>query len=341
MYDYVIVTHIPVFYKVNLYNELSKKLNIFVIFISGDTNEKRADDFVSLENAEFRYEVLSEGDFQNRNQFANIRKIKDIIKNIEYKKLLVSGWELGEFWYLVFFYPKSKNCLALESTVLESSTVGIKRVIKKLFLSRISTVFASGALHVELLNALGYKSEIKVTKGVGIINKTEFARKEKRYQKRFLYIGRLSKVKNLKTLIELFNSLEECFLTIIGDGEEKEVLAKMAKSNIIFKEPIENKKLKDEFLNNDIFILPSVIEPWGLVIEEALYFGLPVIVSQNCGSVELIKNGVNGYIFDPKDSKNLKDIIINIDAKRYDELLAGVEEFSIDDKDRNQISSYI
>ncbi len=341
MYDYVIVTHIPVFYKVNLYNELSKKLNIFVIFISGDTSEKRADDFVSLENAEFKYEVLSDGDFQSRNQFTNIRKIKDIIKSIEYKKLLVSGWELGEFWYLVFFYPKSKNCLALESTVRESSTIGIKGVIKKLFLSRISTVFASGALHIELLNALGYKSEIKVTKGVGIINKTEFARKEKRYQKRFLYIGRLSKVKNLKTLIELFNSLEEYFLTIVGDGEEKESLAKMAKSNIIFKEPIENKKLKDEFLNNDIFILPSMIEPWGLVIEEALYFGLPVIVSQNCGSVELIKNGVNGYIFDPKDNKNLKDIIINIDAKRYDELLAGVKEFSIDDKDRNQISSYI
>jgi glycosyltransferase involved in cell wall biosynthesis len=202
-------------------------------------------------------------------------------------------------------------------------------------------VFASGALHVELLNALGYKSEIKVTKGVGIINKTEFVRKEKRYQKRFLYIGRLSKVKNLKTLIELFNSLEECFLTIVGDGEEKESLVKMAKSNIIFKEPIENKKLKDEFLDNDIFILPSMIEPWGLVIEEALYFGLPVIVSQSCGSVELIKNGVNGYIFDPKDSKNLKDIIINVDAKRYDELLAGVKEFFIDDKDRNQISSYI
>lgn len=148
-------------------------------------------------------------------------------------------------------------------------------------------------------------------------------------------------MKNLKTLIELFNSLEEYFLTIVGDGEEKESLVKMAKSNIIFKEPIENKKLKDEFLDNDIFILPSMIEPWGLVIEEALYFGLPVIVSQNCGSVELIKNGVNGYIFDPKDSKNLKDIITNIDAKRYDELLAGVKEFFIDDKDRNQISSYI
>lgn len=341
MYSYLIITHIPAFYKVNLYNELSKKLNIFVIFIASNTYEKRADDFVSIENAEFKYEVLSNCDFQNRDIVQNIKKLRTILKAVEHERLLVSGWDLKEFWYLVFFYPKSKNSLALESTVLESSTVGIKGVIKKLFLSRISTVFASGALHVELLNALGYKSEIKVTKGVGIINKTEFAKKEKIYQKRFLYIGRLSKVKNLKTLIELFNSLEEHFLTIIGDGEEKESLVKMAKSNIIFKEPIENKKLKDEFLNNDIFILPSMKEPWGLVIEEALYFGLPVIVSQNCGSVELVKNGVNGYIFDPKDSKNLKDIIINIDAKRYDELLAGVKEFSIDDKDKNQISSYI
>lgn len=45
MYDYLIVTHIPAFYKINLYNELSKKLKIFVVFIASNTDEKRADDF--------------------------------------------------------------------------------------------------------------------------------------------------------------------------------------------------------------------------------------------------------------------------------------------------------
>lgn len=56
--------------------------------------------------------------------------------------------------------------------------------------------------------------------------------------------------------------------------------ADLVYQNISFKPPIENVKLQTEFLNHDIFILPSVSEPWGLVVEETLYFGLPVMVSK-------------------------------------------------------------
>ena len=75
MYDYVIVTHIPAFYKVNLYNELAQKLNIFVVFIASNTAEKRADDFVGLEDVKFNYEVLHNGNFQRKNVFQNIKKL--------------------------------------------------------------------------------------------------------------------------------------------------------------------------------------------------------------------------------------------------------------------------
>lgn len=340
MYDYIIVTHIPAFYKVNLYNELAKKLKILVVFIASNTNEKRADDFTTLENTNFSYEVLNSGDFQSRDVKSNIKKLKIILKNNQYKRLLLSGWDLKEFWYLVMFYPKSKNCLALESTILESTPIGIKGWIKKVFLSRISTVFASGNLHVELLKALSFKGDIKITKGVGIINKPIFEKLKKEYQKRFLYVGRLSSVKNLETLIRAFNDLPIHHLTIIGDGEEKEYLQSIANQNISFKQPIENIKLQIEFLNHDIFILPSISEPWGLVVEEALYFGLPVMVSKNCGSVELVKSGVNGYIFEPMDIKEIKRLILSIDDVVYQELIEGVSEFSVDEKDLGQVLSY-
>jgi len=341
MYDYVVVTHLPAFYKVNLYNELAKKFKILVVFIANNTHEKRADDFVTVENIKFNYEILSDGDFQSRNIKENIVTLKRILKNIDYKKLLVSGWDLKEFWYLVIFYPKSKNCLALESTILESNAKGIKGWIKRIFLTRISTVFASGNLHVELLKALNFQGDIKITKGVGIINKPEFDKSEIKYQKRFLYVGRLSKVKNLEMLIKVFNDLSEFALTLIGDGEEKEYLKSISNSNVIFKAPIENKKLKDEFLQNDIFILPSISEPWGLVVEEALYFGLPVLISKNCGSCELITSGENGYIFDPLDSENLKEIIMSLEAQKYDQLCRGVDKFSIAQKDQLQLSAYL
>ena len=58
MYNYIIVTHIPNFYKVNLYNELSKNLKILVLFTARSTSEKRSDDFITLDKSEFEYDYF-------------------------------------------------------------------------------------------------------------------------------------------------------------------------------------------------------------------------------------------------------------------------------------------
>lgn len=340
MYDYIIVTHIPAFYKVNLYNELVKKLKILVIFIASNTNEKRADDFITLENAKFEYKVLFDGNFQDRDTKANILEIKAILKTIEYKKILVSGWDLKEFWYLVFTNKKAKNCLALESTINESRVDGIKGFIKKIFLSRIFTVFASGQLHRELLDALNYKNEIKITKGVGIINKPIFTPLKREYKKRFLFVGRLSEEKNIKQLIEIFNTLPDFTLSLIGTGPQEEKLKAIAKGNTKFLGQVKNSKLQEYFLSNDIFILPSIFEPWGLVVEEALYFGIPVMVSENCGASELVVDCVSGYVLDINNINHIKESILAIDEQKYQELLTGVEKYSIDEKDKKQAKIY-
>ena len=340
MYDYVIITHLPAFYKVNLYNELAKRLNIFVVFIAKDTNEKRASDFVTLHHAHFEHTVLSQKSFQNRDKFSSLCNLFSIVRNTNYKKILLSGWDLPEFWMIALMFPNQKNCLALESTVLESNTSGVKGIIKKTFLSMINTVFASGNLHVELLSKLNFNKNIKITKGVGIINKPVFERKNKAYKKRFLFVGRLSEVKNLASIVNVFNALPDHQLTIIGDGEEKQHLLNIAKKNILFIESVDNENIKFEFQKNDIFILPSKSEPWGLVVEEALYFGLPVIVSKNCGSCELITDGKNGYVISSDDHIQIREIIEKIDIEKFNELLIGVERFSIKDKDEIQVSVY-
>jgi glycosyltransferase involved in cell wall biosynthesis len=340
MYDYMIVTHLPAFYKVNLYNELAKKLNIFVVFISNETNEKRSSDFTTLTNASFKYTVLSNAAFQNRNKLKTLYKLFSLIRNTQYKKILLSGWDLPEFWMAALLSPNNKNCLALESTIIESNIKGVKGEIKRAFLSMISAVFASGKLHVDLLEKLNFQKEIRVTKGVGIINKPSFERLNKRYQKRFLFVGRLSKVKNLELLINVFNKLPSHQLTIIGDGEEKSYLTSMANENIKFIAPIENTKLKHKFNENDVFILPSISEPWGLVVEEALYFGLPVVVSHQCGASELVTNGKNGYVFSAFNREELIDIINKIDNKCYSILVGNITVKEAECKDIQQVASY-
>ena len=177
-------------------------------------------------------------------------------------------------------------------------------------------MFASGNLHKLLLDSLRYKGEVKVTKGVGIINKPKFSPKFKQYDKKYLFVGRLSKEKNIEMLIDIFNKLEDYKLTIVGSGPLEEQLKGRANENIIFVGNVVNLGIRKYFETNDILVLTSVSETWGLVVEEALYYGVPVIVSSNCGSCEIIRDGINGYVVDIEDDRNIKNVIkANIDRK--------------------------
>jgi glycosyltransferase involved in cell wall biosynthesis len=50
----------------------------------------------------------------------------------------------------------------------------------------------------------------------------------------------------------------------------------------------------------DCFVLPSLSEPWGLVVNEAMASGLPVLISRRCGCArDLVREGENGFLFDP------------------------------------------
>ena len=340
MYEYIIVTHIPAFYKVNLYNELAKKMNILVIFVASDTNENRSDDFICKSDLKFDYKILYTGSLQERNVYKNIRSLSAIVSQSKYRRIIVGGWDLQEYWYLVFTNYKSKNCLVLESTINESSINNIRGVAKKVFLSRISTVFASGNLHKLLLDSLRYKGEVKVTKGVGIINKPKFSPKFKQYDKKYLFVGRLSKEKNIEMLIDIFNKLEDYKLTIVGSGPLEEQLKGRANENIIFVGNVVNLEIRKYFETNDILVLTSVSETWGLVVEEALYYGVPVIVSSNCGSCEIIRDGINGYVVDIEDDRNIKNVIKNIDESNYQKLIDGVDKFSVEAKDLEQLRAY-
>ena len=165
--------------------------------------------------------MLNDGNFQDRQILKSIKKLKSILKFSKYKLLIVGGWDLPEFWYTVFKTKKLKNCMVLESPINESKTTGLSGFIKRVFLSRIYKVFASGSLHLALLKELNFKRNIKITQGVGIINKPIFEHKRVEYGKKFLYVGRLSEIKNLEQIVHIFNGLKSHTLTIIGSGKQK------------------------------------------------------------------------------------------------------------------------
>ncbi len=127
----------------------------------------------------------------------------------------------------------------------------------------------------------------------------------------FLYVGRLVTIKNVSSIIRAFSNLNgECVLVIIGDGEEKqslELLAKSTKNRIIFTGLLEDDNLYLWYNIADCFVLASVHEPFGAVTNEALLAGCWSLISKRAGSSFLIKDGINGYTFDPYSINDLEE----------------------------------
>jgi glycosyltransferase involved in cell wall biosynthesis len=314
MYDVVFLTHLPSFYKVNLYRELSKSLKIYVIFLGGKSSI-RTDDFVS-ENLPFDHVFFSRGEFERRNRFETALDAIRHLRMISYRKMVVGGWDAPEFWLSLLMSPRLKNALALESSAFESTSRGLKGFMKKIFLSRVSIVFASGTAHRRLLSELGFCGRIVITKGVGLINTPAKVPNTKSFQGKFLYLGRLSPEKNLEILLQAFKGLEGYTLTIAGNGPQIGQLKDLGLENVRFLGHIENSRISALFEEHDFLVLPSVREPWGLVVEEALAHGRPVLVSNRCGSADLVDHE-NGRLFDAFSVDSLRNVILSIDEEIF------------------------
>ena len=109
-------------------------------------------------------------------------------------------------------------------------------------------------------------------------------------------------------LIEAFAEVTEKHdnwgLILSGDGSEKEALTSLVSSNnikkICFLPSCEWHEVPARYAIADVAILPSLFEPFGFLVNEALVYGMPIIVSNRCGSAfDLVQEGENGYTFDP------------------------------------------
>ena len=342
MSELVFITPIPAFYKINLYEQISAHKKVHAIFLSENTSEVRGKDFLKQTNS-FRKSFLSKGTYQQRNRLKNSFRLYKLLQKERPKRLIIGGWDALEYWILVVVFSKKINIeLVLESSIIESSTEGFKGALKRFFLKRIDKVFASGKSHTKLIQRLNYRGKIIITKGVGIINKEKKVSPLNSYKKNFLFIGRLDKVKNLEFLISCFNKNPSLNLKIIGEGPlEVKLKNQVTSNNIQFVGSIQNKDLSNYFSNTNYLILPSISETWGLVTEEAFYNGVPVVISKNCGSSELVENEKNGFIFDPYISKSLNSILSNITSETYNKQCSYIKSNFIDSKDKKQVEAYL
>ena len=152
---------------------------------------------------------------------------------------------------------------------------------------------------------------------------------------KFLFVGEIRKNKNIgfitKAMDELFKNGIESKLTIAGAAIDHNELNKIVKHKNVFFVGQKNKsELLQLYRENDIFIMVSHSETFGLVYAEALSQGMPIIYTKGQGFDGQFENGYVGFSVSDKDCSELVDCIISI-RNNYDEYssnaLHSIERF--------------
>ena len=139
-----------------------------------------------------------------------------------------------------------------------------------------------------------------------------------KYKKTIIFIGRLQSVKGVKYLIQAMSIVRSncnAQLIIIGNGKGKEglkVLANNLNLNdcIQFTGQIDNEKVLEYMAQADIFVLPSLSEGFPIVILEAMASKLPIVATNVRGLPDIVEDGVNGFLVEPRNPDQLAEKII-------------------------------
>lgn len=162
--------------------------------------------------------------------------------------------------------------------------------------------------------------------------------------KNLISVARLSKEKGMDDLIKVFKKIHdkdnEVFLNIVGDGEEKEKLEKLAydlnlSKYIKFHGYLDTKDIEKLYLNSSLYLMTSHTESFGLVLIEAMSYSLPCIAFDSAeGARDIIKQKENGYL--------IKDRSINTFAMTSLELLENNKELkSMGKNAKNTAKEYL
>jgi glycosyltransferase involved in cell wall biosynthesis len=259
------------------------------------------------------------------------------IKNARYDAVVLQSWT-NLSWWLAFI-----ACLIYKTPVLfmtdsnissEASKSGFKKFIKTVLLQYFLFNNAKGFLTSGLSNEEFYKfygvSESKMSrlyfswgyekillKTKELKLKREEIRKSLNVDKDdivILYVGRLAKEKNPDILLNAFSKINKknVKLFFVGDGPLRKEIEQKIKNLRTKNVSILGFQSRDNVLIfyalADILVLPSNAETWGIVVNEAMCFGLPVILSDKVGAgADMVKDNCNGFIFESKNVNSLTD----------------------------------
>jgi glycosyltransferase involved in cell wall biosynthesis len=236
----------------------------------------------------------------------------------------VIGWGLGA--------PRF-DFVAKDATPLSASSTDIGGKVWTSFICQFDAMIAYSQRGAEEYAALGFPRE-KISVAHNAVSRAPTYVPDRRPQtvERFtiLFVGRLQARKRIDFLLRACAQLKENLrLVIIGDGPERATLESLAKQIYPSAEIIgarHGAELKPYFTEADLFVLPGT---GGLAIQEAMSYGLPVIVAQGDGTQDDLVRSENGWQIPPDDFEALvatmKDALSDVTRLRR----MGAESYRI------------
>lgn len=290
---------------------------------------------IDLSYHQYPYRVLFRGAYGDVSTFRRIVGLtRDLLANPS-DLVVLSGYDRMENWAMLFvcMLLRRKRAVACDSTMFDRPRVVWKTWAKHFFFSRCIGVIGYGQRSKEYSMSLGVREAniIIPCQAAALPHDYDAAGVLLRYSRqtaqsylppRFLYVGRLATVKGLGDLIQAFSLVRArmpgAHLDVIGAGPLKAELLEQAlelgmADAVTLHGPKDLAEIVPLFFRSVALVLPSHSEPWGLVVNEALSFGCPVVVSDRCGCVpELVLPGVTGFTFKSGDVAALSEAMLAV-----------------------------
>lgn len=341
------MTTFPAPYRVGVYEELGKYVDLTVLF--ENTTEK------TRPNNWFQYEFKDfQGLFLCDKSEKVIQKINRIRKSVFHKRfdaVILYEYSTLKAMKLALLCLLSRVPYLINGDGALTSTDGIpqnrspiKTLIKRYFIRRATGYLASGRLAADYLRFYGAESESiyyhpftslyekdiiknplspgdkeKLRKELGLIG-----------QRIVITASRFIHTKRIDILISAWENLPKDYLLVVagsGDLEKsyKDQVSNLGLNNVLFPGFLEKETLMKFLKASDLFVFPTESDTWGLVVNEAMSCGLPVITTDKCvAGLELIIDGKNGFIFPSGDGEKLAKLIWHVLSDDHRLLCMGI-----------------
>jgi 1,2-diacylglycerol 3-alpha-glucosyltransferase len=268
------------------------------------------------------------------NILGSAKALNAAIKETHPDVVLVPGWSSWHAFAALHWCVTNRipAIVMSESTRDDEPRAAWKEWIKKRYLRMCSAALVGGHRNQDYVAQLGMP-EGKIFFGYDVVDNNYFAqhcehvREDPRRwrtqlnlpERFFLASARFIPKKNLGNLLNAYaayraesRATDSCWdLVVLGDGPDRPMLESL-RDRLALEEAVhfpgfkQYNELPPYYALAAAFIHPSSVEPWGLVVNEAMAASLPVLVSNRCGCAQsLVCEGENGQTFDPHDPASM------------------------------------